>query len=111
MEQQRPVTPSTNPAAATAPPPPPSSNSRDPFYRSSYVESTTLLGSSLAMPNRSAGQNLENPSYHRTLSPRATNSDEQVEESHEGDDDDADSQSLRKRTEMLKLAHIVSTFG
>ncbi|CAO3688793.1 unnamed protein product [Umbelopsis vinacea] len=99
----------------------PSQSSRvDPFFRSSYVDSspsspspTTLLGSNLAMPNRSAGQNNEHlqsispyrsvvgrPEYHH----HGEKPDEEME-----DDDDA--QSLRKRTEMLKLAHIVSTFG
>jgi hypothetical protein len=65
------------------------------------------------MPNRSAGQNNEHlqsispyrsvvgrPEYHH----HGEKPDEEME-----DDDDA--QSLRKRTEMLKLAHIVSTFG
>ncbi|KAH8552807.1 hypothetical protein BGW37DRAFT_555856 [Umbelopsis sp. PMI_123] len=107
----RPISSSSPPAPLSSHPPPPAAN-RDPFFRSPYVENNTttnpsLLGSSLPMRNRSAGQNHEHSS---SLSPfrsptRVSESNEEVKE------DDEDSQSLRKRTEMLKLAHIVSTFG
>lgn len=102
----RPLTSSSPPAPLSSQPPPPS---RDPFFRPPYVENNTtnppsLLGS---MPNRSAGQHHEHSST--SLSP--FRSPPRAEKNEEQKDDDEDSQSLRKRTEMLKLAHIVSTFG
>ncbi|KAG2174867.1 hypothetical protein INT43_005929 [Umbelopsis isabellina] len=106
-----------------------SSTSPTPYYhRSSYVESggaTTLLGSTLMTPSRSAGQTQEShqqqqPGYHTMPSPQERPQQPHHHHHHQNqdnsmncDDEDADddSQSIQKRTEMLKLTHIVSTFG
>jgi hypothetical protein len=103
----RSLTSSSPPAPLSSHPSP----NRDPFFRPPYVENNTtrppsLHGPALSMPNRSAGQHHEHSS---SLSP--FRSPPRAETNEENKDDDEDSQSLRKRTEMLKLAHIVSTFG
>lgn len=105
-----------------------SSTSPTPYYRSSYVESggaTTLLGSTLMTPSRSAGQTQEShpqqqPGYHTMPSPQERSQPPHPHHHHQTQDNnmnlddenaDDDSQSIQKRTEMLKLTHIVSTFG
>ncbi|KAI8579341.1 hypothetical protein K450DRAFT_300421 [Umbelopsis ramanniana AG] len=87
--------PSSSPPASLSAHPP-----RDPFFRPPYVENNTNSPPSLLGP-------MINRSHEHPPSP--FRSPPRVETHEESKDDDED--ALRKRTEMLKLAHIVSTFG
>jgi hypothetical protein len=116
LDRSRPPPPSTAPSHSCSSPP-------APYYRSSYGAgggATTLLGSTLMTPSRSAGQPQEShqhqqPGYHTMPSSQERQHQHHATQDNNMNCDDEDeedgSQSIQKRTEMLKLTHIVSTFG